>query len=70
MNTFDAVVYFVGIVAIISGFKAGLLRSVATIIGYLTAMPIALAATPPRTNSARRARPAPRIRWCSSASSW
>jgi membrane protein required for colicin V production len=46
MNSFDAVVYFVGIVAIISGFKAGLLRSVATIIGYLAAMPIALAATP------------------------
>jgi membrane protein required for colicin V production len=46
MNIFDAVVYFVGIVAIISGFNAGLLRSVATIIGYLAAMPIALAATP------------------------
>ena len=46
MNTFDAVVYFVGVVGIISGFKAGLLRSVATIIGYLAAMPIALAATP------------------------
>jgi membrane protein required for colicin V production len=46
MNTFDAVVYFVGIVAVISGFNAGLLRSVATIIGYLAAMPIALAATP------------------------
>jgi membrane protein required for colicin V production len=46
MNSFDAVVYFLGIVAIISGFNAGLLRSVATIIGYLAAMPIALAATP------------------------
>jgi membrane protein required for colicin V production len=46
MNTFDAVVYFLGIVAIISGFNAGLLRSVATIIGYLAAMPIALAVTP------------------------
>jgi membrane protein required for colicin V production len=46
MNSFDAVVYFVGIVAIVSGFNAGLLRSVATIIGYLAAMPLALAATP------------------------
>jgi membrane protein required for colicin V production len=46
MNTFDAVVYFVGMVTVISGFRAGLLRSVATIIGYLAAMPVALAATP------------------------
>jgi membrane protein required for colicin V production len=46
MNSFDAVVYFVALVAVISGFNAGLLRSIATIIGYLAAMPIAVAATP------------------------
>lgn len=47
MNPFDAAVYFVTIVAIIMGFHAGLLRSLATIFGYLTAMPLALAAAPP-----------------------
>jgi membrane protein required for colicin V production len=46
MNSFDLAVYFVLIVAIISGFNAGLLRSVATIIGYLAAMPVALATSP------------------------
>jgi membrane protein required for colicin V production len=46
MNSFDAVVYFVAIVAVISGFKSGLLRSMATIMGYLAAMPVAMAATP------------------------
>jgi membrane protein required for colicin V production len=46
MNSFDAVVYFVLIVAVVSGFNAGLLRSVAAIMGYLAAMPLAVAATP------------------------
>jgi membrane protein required for colicin V production len=46
MNTFDAVVYVALVVAVISGFNAGLLRSVATILGYLAAMPVAVAATP------------------------
>ncbi len=46
MNSFDAVVYFVALVAIISGFNAGLLRSIATIMGYLAAMPVAMAAMP------------------------
>jgi membrane protein required for colicin V production len=46
MNSFDAAVYIVLIVALVSGFNAGLLRSTATIIGYLAAMPVALAATP------------------------
>jgi membrane protein required for colicin V production len=46
MNSFDAAVYVVGIVAIVSGFNAGFLRSVATIAGYLAAMPVAVAATP------------------------
>jgi membrane protein required for colicin V production len=46
MNSFDAVVYGLTIVAIWSGFRAGLLRSVATIVGYAAAMPIALATAP------------------------
>jgi membrane protein required for colicin V production len=46
MNSFDAVVYFVAIVAVISGFNSGLLRSIATIMGYLAAMPVAMAAMP------------------------
>ncbi|HEY4404495.1 MAG TPA: CvpA family protein [Xanthobacteraceae bacterium] len=46
MNSFDAVVYFVALVAVITGFNSGLLRSMATIVGYLAAMPIAMAATP------------------------
>jgi membrane protein required for colicin V production len=46
MNSFDAAVYLVLIVAVVTGFNAGLLRSVATIIGYLAAMPVALTATP------------------------
>jgi membrane protein required for colicin V production len=46
MNSFDAAVYVVVIVAVVSGFNAGLLRSIATIMGYLAAMPLAMAATP------------------------
>lgn len=46
MNSFDAAVYFVLIVAVVSGFSAGLVRSVATILGYVAAMPVAVAATP------------------------
>jgi membrane protein required for colicin V production len=33
-------------VAVVSGFNAGLLRSIATILGYVAAMPVAMAATP------------------------
>jgi len=46
MNSFDAAVYFVLVVAVVSGFNAGLIRSIATIMGYLAAMPVAMAATP------------------------
>jgi membrane protein required for colicin V production len=46
MNPFDAAVYLILIVAIIMGFKAGLLRSLAAIFGYLAAMPIAVTAAP------------------------
>jgi membrane protein required for colicin V production len=46
MNSFDAAVYVVVIVAVVSGFNAGLLRSIATIMGYLAAMPVAMVTTP------------------------
>lgn len=46
MNPFDAVVMAVTIVAMVLGFAAGLLRSLATILGYLIAVPLAVAVTP------------------------
>lgn len=46
VNLFDAAVYICLIVAIIAGFRSGLLRSMATILGYIAAMPIAVAAAP------------------------
>src|SRR5258707_2388554 len=42
MNSFDAVVYLGLVVAVVTGFNAGLLRSVVTILAYLIAMPIAV----------------------------
>src|SRR4051812_25158420 len=46
INSFDAVVCVLAIVAVIAGFRSGLLRSVATILGYVAAMPFALALAP------------------------
>jgi membrane protein required for colicin V production len=46
MNLFDAFVTAAVIVAIAMGFTSGLLRSVATILGYLLAAPLAVAITP------------------------
>jgi membrane protein required for colicin V production len=42
MNTFDIVVLVATMAAAASGFKAGLLRSAATILAYLIAMPTAV----------------------------
>lgn len=42
MNSFDVVVYICLIVVMGIGFRAGLLRSAVTILGYLVAMPIAV----------------------------
>jgi membrane protein required for colicin V production len=42
MNSFDAVVCLGLIVAVVTGFNAGLLRSAVTILAYLIAMPIAV----------------------------
>lgn len=42
MNSFDIAVYLGLIIAIVTGFNTGLLRSALTILAYLIAMPIAL----------------------------
>jgi membrane protein required for colicin V production len=46
MNLFDAAVYLCLAVAVVMGFRTGLLRSVATIAGYLAAAPVAVMAAP------------------------
>jgi membrane protein required for colicin V production len=46
MNAFDAAVYLCLAVAVILGFRTGLLRSLATIAGYLAAAPLAIALAP------------------------
>lgn len=45
MNMFDMAVALAAAVAVIFGFRAGLLRSAATILGYLCAAPFAVKAT-------------------------
>ena len=42
MNSFDAVVYLGLVIAMVTGFNTGLLRSAVTILAYLLAMPIAI----------------------------
>ncbi|WP_398483043.1 CvpA family protein [Tardiphaga sp.] len=42
MNSFDVVVAMALIIAVVLGFRAGLLRSGITILGYLVAAPIAV----------------------------
>jgi membrane protein required for colicin V production len=46
MNIFDAAVTIGLMIAVVTGFNAGMLRSVATILAYLVAMPIAVWAMP------------------------
>ena len=46
MNTFDAAVVSVVIVLALLGFRAGLLRSLADILGFVIAAPLAVALTP------------------------
>lgn len=46
LNSFDAVIAALALIATVMGFKTGLMRSMATILGYLAAAPLALAATP------------------------
>ncbi|HEX7882347.1 MAG TPA: CvpA family protein [Afipia sp.] len=45
MNPFDVAVYVVTLVAMITGFNVGLIRSAATILGYISAAPVAVAGT-------------------------
>lgn len=42
MNIFDIAIYAGLLIAVVGGFHVGLLRSAATIVGYLIAMPIAV----------------------------
>jgi len=46
MNAFDAAVIGIMIVAIVMGFQSGLLRALATILGYVCAAPVAITASP------------------------
>jgi membrane protein required for colicin V production len=45
MNSFDAALSIALLIAVVTGFNAGLLRSAITILAYLVAMPIAVWAT-------------------------
>ena len=46
MNIFDVIVIGATLVAVVMGYRSGLLRSLATIFGYLLAAPVAIVATP------------------------
>jgi membrane protein required for colicin V production len=46
MNLFDAIVIGATLVAVVMGYRSGLLRSLATIFGYVLAAPVAMVATP------------------------
>jgi membrane protein required for colicin V production len=46
LNIFDALIYLAAVVAVVTGFSAGFIRSVATIIAYVAAAPIAVATVP------------------------
>ncbi len=50
MNPFDAVVLGVALVGLVTGYSAGLLRSLATILAYVIAAPVALAIAPTIVN--------------------
>ena len=47
INQFDAAVYICLFVAVVMGFMTGMLRSQATIFGYVAAMSLAVALAPP-----------------------
>src|ERR1041385_1348455 len=46
MNPFDAAILGLAFIALVTGFRSGLLRSLATILAYLVAAPVALAVSP------------------------
>jgi membrane protein required for colicin V production len=49
MNIFDAAVIGATLVAVVMGYRSGLLRSLATIFGYLLAAPVAIVVAPKLT---------------------
>ncbi len=46
MSAFDIAVGLAAVVAVVFGFRGGLLRSLATILGYICAAPLAIKLTP------------------------
>jgi membrane protein required for colicin V production len=50
MSPFDAAVLGIALVAVVTGFGSGLLRSLATILAYVIAAPVALAVSPAIAN--------------------
>lgn len=46
INSFDAVIGTLALLAAVMGYSTGLLRSMATILGYLAAAPVAVTTTP------------------------
>ena len=72
MNSFDAVVYVGLVIAVVTGFNTGLVRSAVTILAYVVAAPIAMCGDVRCCRRPRAASSLPRWRrtgWCSSASS-
>lgn len=63
MNPFDAAIYLCLFVAVVMGFMSGLLRSLATIFGYVAAMGIAVAAEPHLTPVTAQFKLAPAQTW-------
>ena len=53
-NLFDLAIYVCLFVAVVMGFMTGLLRSLATIFGYMCGMGVAVAAAPKTDASAHR----------------
>src|ERR1700741_2560106 len=54
MNSFDAAVAIVVLILAVLGFRAGLLRSLADILGFVIAAPLAVALTPYFSSAAGR----------------
>jgi membrane protein required for colicin V production len=46
INPFDGAIYLFLLIAVVTGFRAGLLRSLATIFAYLAAAPVAVTMAP------------------------
>jgi membrane protein required for colicin V production len=63
MNAFDAVVTAAAVVAVVMGFGSGLLRSLATILAYLIAAPLAVALAPYVTAALGQSGVAPGQAW-------